>query len=158
MDFNKNKYSAEYNKKNYTGISFRLNNETEADLIDFLNHRNTKQYITDLIRKDIRKDSRRRFVIKGSGYAHNHIDEYPLEVLEELPGDHYSIGYVETLDDAALLIMNYCERATPAGVISVIHRHVCQKEMNGKLYTLIGGIKISDEQKETDKPAGDERA
>lgn len=158
MDFDKKKYSAEYNKSNYTGYSFRLHKEKEADLIDFLSHRNTKDYIISLIRKDIRQDSRKKFTIKGSSYAHNHIDEYPLEVLEELPGDHYSIGYVQSLDDAALLIMNYCDRGTPAGQIGVVRRQVCRKEKDGKMVILIGGIRISDEQKETDEPAGDERA
>lgn len=158
MDFDKKKYSAEYNKNNYTGYSFRLHKDKEADLIDFLAHRNTKDYIIGLIRKDIRQDSRKKFTIRGSSYAHNHIDEYPLEVLEELPGDHYSIGYVQSLDDAALLIMNHCDRGTPAGPICVVHRQVCRKEKDGKMFTLIGGIRTSDEQKETDQPAGDERA
>lgn len=153
MEFDKNRYSSEYNRKNYKGYSFRLNLETEADLIDFLAHRNLKEYVTDLIRKDIRKDQRRKTTIKGSEYKHNHIDQYPFEILEDLPGgDHYTIGYAADLEEAVESIMKYCDQGTPAGMITVLRRQAVMTEHG----LIIGAGRLNNEK--TEQPAQHERA
>ena len=46
---------AKYNKDNIIQISVKLNRSTDKDIIDHLDHVESKQgYIKDLIRKDIR--------------------------------------------------------------------------------------------------------
>ena len=49
--------SMEWHKKHLTQIKFNLNNETESDIIEWLEAKDNKQgYIKDLIRVDIAKN------------------------------------------------------------------------------------------------------
>lgn len=131
MAFNKTEYNSSYNKAHYVSYSFRLNTSgDDADLIKHLKAVGSlKPYLCHLIRKDMKEKARKsRYIINyGSGsYEHNHIKQFPYEIIEDLPGDdHYSIGYAETIDDAALLIMNYVERSgTSTGRIRILQRFV----------------------------------
>lgn len=58
--FDKIKYNNNYNKETYKAISFRLNQKTEADLIEWLADRDTKSYFVELIRRDMRTVKRRQ--------------------------------------------------------------------------------------------------
>lgn len=58
--FDKIKYNNNYNKETYKAVSFRLNQKTEADLIEWLADRDTKSYFVELIRRDMRTVKRRQ--------------------------------------------------------------------------------------------------
>ena len=130
MSFDKMAYNADYNKNNYQSFSFRLAKAGEdADIIKHLKAQpNLKPYLCSLIRKDMKEKARKsRYVVRtGSSYEHDHVKQCPYEVIEDLPyGDHYSIGYAATMDDAALLIMNYVDQqGTINGQIFVVERSV----------------------------------
>lgn len=54
-------YNNTYNRNNYKSFSMRLNNNDEADLIDWLKSQDsTKEYLVSLIRKDMEKASKKR--------------------------------------------------------------------------------------------------
>ncbi|MCI6272658.1 MAG: hypothetical protein MR601_06925 [Erysipelotrichaceae bacterium] len=54
--FNKNNYTKTYNKKNYKNYSFRLNKDTEKDVIDFIEMQSDKKnYFVSLVKKDMTK-------------------------------------------------------------------------------------------------------
>lgn len=129
MAFNKTEYNSAYNKEHYVSFSFRLNNAgSDADIIKHLKSVGSlKPYICHLIRKDMKEKARRsKFIINygSSSYEHNHIKQFPYEVIEDLPGnDHYSIGYAETIEDAAVMIMNYMNRSgSVTGRIRILER------------------------------------
>ena len=148
--FNKADYTAAYNKANYHSYSIRFNNASEADIIRRITEEGgPKDYITRLIRADIKARERRnpRILTPRSGkrppkkqasYQHNHINEYPLEILEQLPGGGYrSIDYAMDMDDAAVTIMKYCDRGTPAGAIVIARREVLR---HGHKYVKVGTV------------------
>lgn len=52
------RYDQDWKAKNTTRIALRLNNNTDADIIEFLDTLNNKQgYIKDLIREDMKKQN-----------------------------------------------------------------------------------------------------
>lgn len=54
-------YNNTYNRNNYKSFSMRLNNNDEADLIDWLKSQDsTKEYLVSIIRKDMEKSSKKR--------------------------------------------------------------------------------------------------
>lgn len=54
-------YNNTYNRNNYKSFSMRLNNNEEADLIDWLKSQDsTKEYLVSLIRKDMEKNSKKK--------------------------------------------------------------------------------------------------
>lgn len=122
MGFNKTDYNSEYNKRNYKSFAIRFNIKTEADIIDYLKNQNVKSYLADLIRKDMRKDQRSKGTIAGPEYRHNHPETWCYEVIEDLPNDHYSIGYAETLDEAKQMIIDYTNEGVPSGMIYIVER------------------------------------
>lgn len=122
MAFDKTRYNSEYNRSKYKSFAVRFNLESEQDIIDYLQHQNLKSYLTDLIRADMKRDGKRRGTIKGPEYRHNHPDVWCYEVIEDLPNDHYSIGYAESLDEAKEMILDYLKQGTPAGMIYIAER------------------------------------
>lgn len=127
-NFVKSEYTKEYNKKKYTSISIRLNNEQDADLIKWLREQeNLTEFLRRMLRSDMKASQRKhRWHKRGSSYEHDHIKGFPYEVLESLPNnDYYSIGYTRTMDDAALIIINYCAvKGTPDGELFIAERSV----------------------------------
>lgn len=54
-------YNNTYNRTNYKSFSMRLNINEEADLIDWLKSQDsTKEYLVNLIRKDMEKSSKKK--------------------------------------------------------------------------------------------------
>lgn len=137
MAFNKTEYNSSYNKDHYVSFSFRLNTSgSDSDIIKHLKSmKSIKPYICHLILKDMKERARKsRWIIKnGSGsYEHDHVKQFPFEIIEDLPfNDHYSIGYAETMDDAAIIIMNYVDRTGIANHIRILRRSV---NKNGHIY------------------------
>ena len=139
-NFVKSNYTRAYNKVTYKNISFRFNVKDEADLIAWLdNQDNLTDYIRRLIRADIKTSQRKHkwHMRTEAGYEHDDVKHYPYEVLEDLPyNDHYSIGYVKSMEDAADLVIKYCdEGGCPQGQIRIIERFVT----GGELGTMIAG-------------------
>ena len=53
---NKQEYNNQYNRSAYTGISFRLSNKSEQEVIDWIrSQENAKEYICSLIVKDMKR-------------------------------------------------------------------------------------------------------
>ena len=49
---------AEYDKKNTTGLYLKLNNHTDADIMEYLNTKSNKQgFIKNLIRTEMQKEN-----------------------------------------------------------------------------------------------------
>lgn len=122
MAFDKTKYNSDYNKRKYKSYAIRFNLESEADIIDYLSNQNIKSYLVNLIRRDMKNDSRRKGTIRGPEYRHNHPETWCYEVIEQLPKDHYSIGYAETLEEARQMIIDYTNEGTPSGMIYIVER------------------------------------
>lgn len=122
MAFNKTAYNSDYNKRKYKSYAIRFNLESEADIIDYLSNQNIKSYLVNLIRRDMKNDSRRKGTISGPEYRHNHPETWCYEVIEQLPKDHYSIGYAETLEEARQMIIDYTNEGTPEGMIYIVER------------------------------------
>lgn len=122
MAFDKTKYNSDYNKRKYKSYAIRFNLESEADIIDYLSNQNIKSYLVNLIRRDMKNDSRRKGVISGPEYRHNHPETWCYEVIEQLSKDHYSIGYAETLEEARQMIIDYTNEGTPEGMIYIVER------------------------------------
>ena len=142
--FNKADYTAAYNKSNYHSYTIRFNINSESDIIRRITEEGgAKEYITRLIRQDIKaRDRRNPYIItrkpgkkpvkKAASYEHDHLKEFPFEVLEALPGGGYnSIGYAGTVDDSIIIILNYVEKGTPAGEILIAERSIVKKSGYG---------------------------
>ena len=132
--FDKKAYTAEYNRKTYHNYTIRFNQGTEADIIKRISEEGgPKDYITRLIRADIKARQRRNPYIvtgrKSAGHEHDHLKEFPFEVLEQIPGGYKSIGYAADMDDAAFMIMNYCDPGTPDGAIMIARRDVLRHSL-----------------------------
>lgn len=53
------KYDQDWKAKNTTRVTVRLNNNTDADIIEYLSTLDSKQgYIKELIREDMKKQNR----------------------------------------------------------------------------------------------------
>ena len=118
---NKMEYNNAYNKQNYTGISFRLNSRTESDLICWIRQQeNTKEYICDLIRKDIKRQSKRIRQERNEANKANQALTY--EVLEDLPfNDHYAAGYTDSIIEAMKILASY-SHSKDCGPLSIVER------------------------------------
>lgn len=133
--FNKAGYTKEYNKANYQSYSARFNIRSEQDVLRRIAEEGSfKEYITRLIRRDINTRERRNpYIITGrksAGGQHDRIKDFPCEVLESLPGGGYrSLGYCESMDDAAILIMNYCDQGTPSGALVIAKRQLLRHSL-----------------------------
>ena len=119
---NKQEYNNSYNKNNYTGISFRLSNTNEKDLIRWLeSQENTKGYIVSLIRADM--DKRQKQQRKLENAYHEMGRDLPYEVLEDLPyNDHHSVAYAGSLLEALKRLEEFTSSSDPMGRVSIIER------------------------------------
>ena len=142
--FDKAAYTAAYNKANYHSYTIRFNIKSESDIIRRISEEGSaKEYIMRLIRQDIKARERRnpyiisrkpgkRPVKKAASYQHDHLKEFPYEVLEARAGGGYrSIGYAENMDNAVVIILNYMERGTPAGEMVIVQRDIVKKSGYG---------------------------
>ena len=127
-NFVKTDYNREYNRAHYTSISLRLDTEKDGDLIKWLKAQgNLTDFIRKLLRSDMKRSQRRhKWHLRGGSYEHDNVRDFPFEVVEKLPYyDYYSVGFCHTLDDAALMIMNYCtQQGTPEGQLMILRREV----------------------------------
>lgn len=127
MSFNKTAYNNEYNAKNYTGISIRLSNTADADVIDFLRSSdlNTKALICKLVRTEMKRRQTRKgwHMNNGDRKIHSDYKRYPFEIIEGLAyGDKYTVGFAATYDAAQDLVYNYQARNAEAGPLAIYHR------------------------------------
>lgn len=127
MSFNKTAYNNEYNAKNYTGISIRLSNTADADVIDFLRSSdlNTKALICKLVRTEMKRRQTKKGWHMNNGDRKIHMDyqRYPFEVIEGLAyGDKYTVGFAASYDAAQDLLYNYQSRNTEAGPLAIYNR------------------------------------
>lgn len=127
MSFNKTAYNNEYNAKNYTGISIRLSNTADADVIDFLRSSdlNTKALICKLVRTEMKRRQTRKgwHMNNGDRKIHKDYQKYPYEVVELLAyNDRYTVGFASSYEAAQDLLFNYQQRNQEAGPLAVYHR------------------------------------
>lgn len=142
--FVKSEYTQKYNKDTYKCISFRFNKQSEPDLIAWLDNQDSvTDYIRKLIRSDMKTSQRRHAWHRRTkaSYEHNDVKHYPYEVIECLPyHDHNTLGYVRSMDEAADLIIKYCEQGCPLGEIIIVQRFIAESgdhvrgEVAGKQY------------------------
>ena len=123
MTYNKQKYNDAYNRANYTGISFRLSNSQDVDVLSALKRcDNLKAYICRLVREDLQKQRKLVFNPADRRLQMDY-QKYPFEVLEDLPyGDRYSVGFAEDLDNALIMMGEYSRRQKGCGKLHVLHR------------------------------------
>ena len=128
--FIKNDYTRQYNKDNYKCISFRFNKTDDAEMVAWLdNQESVTGYIRKLIRADMKTSQRKHkwHLRTKASYEHNDVLHYPYEVIECLPyHDHYTLGYVRSMEEAADLIIKYCEQGCPAGEIIIVKRFISE--------------------------------
>ena len=127
-------YNNAYNKANYTGISFRINNTTEHDIKEMLDMQdNLKAYICKLIRGDIKRQKqmqRRVLLNNGDRKVYEDIDKYCFEVTEDLPFDnHYIVGFAEDIENAQILLGEFAARTPQHGKLRILFRWH-DKELN----------------------------
>lgn len=119
-------YNNAYNKANYTGISFRLNSTSDAEVLAMLKAQdNLKAYICKLVMADIRQKERKkgRVMNRGDRRIHDNIKTYPYEIIEELPnGDRYSVGFCDDMNNAVLMIAEYAARREVTGPLHILQR------------------------------------
>lgn len=119
-------YNNAYNKTNYTGVSFRLNNTSDAEVLAMLKAQdNLKAYICTLVMADIRQKERRkgRVMNRGDRRIHDNIKLYPYEIIEELPnGDRFSVGFCDDMNNAVLMIAEYAARVPVTGPLHILQR------------------------------------
>ena len=122
----KQAYNNAYNKTNYTGVSFRLNNTSDAEVLAMLKSQdNLKAYICKLVMSDIRQKERKkgRVMNRGDRRIHDNIKLYPYEIIEELPnGDRYSVGFCDDMQNAMLMIAEYAARREVTGPLHILQR------------------------------------
>lgn len=120
---NKQEYNNQYNRSAYTGISIRLSNRSEKDLIDWLKSRDDmKGYITSLVRKDMKKQL--RYERRRLNDLYGIQKEKTYEVIEGLPYfDHYSILYTDSIIEALTALAHYSsEKEAQHGPLAIIKR------------------------------------
>jgi len=119
-------YNNAFNRDNYTGVSFRLNNRTEQDVIDVLKSAGSvKAYIVKLIRTDQRRRDARngRVFNNGDRRMHENIDKYPFEVVEFIRGnDRYTVGFADCIENAQAMLSTYASRQQNAGPLKIYER------------------------------------
>lgn len=119
-------YNNAYNKTNYTGVSFRLNNTSDAEVLAMLKAQaNLKAYICKLVMADIRQKERKkgRVMNRGDRRIHDNIKLYPYEIIEELPnGDRFSVGFCDDMNNAVLMIAEYAARVPVTGPLHILQR------------------------------------
>ena len=100
-------YNKAYNKEHYKSISFRLNMDSESDVITHLSKKpNLKAYIVGLIAEDM-------------GMI-NMADAY--EVIERFQGDYYSVGIAGDLKAAVNILADFVQSNEPKGSFQIVHR------------------------------------
>lgn len=126
MSFDKQAYTAAYNKDRYIGVSFRINKQTEKDIADALKDvTNMKEYICRLIRADVKRKQRRAGWVmnKADKKVHQDYARYPFEVVELLAfNDRYTVGFAEDRDSAEMLLSYYQRTNQDAGPLAIYHR------------------------------------
>lgn len=133
--FNKADYTAAYNKANYQSYTIRFNVKSEADLIRRIQEEGSaKEYIARLIRADIKARKRKDpLQVTGRGAAgtdHDNLREYPVEVLEMLPGGGaMHIAYCIDMDTAIMRILIHCDKGCPKGEIMIAKRDVLRHDL-----------------------------
>lgn len=119
-------YNNAYNKTNYTGVSFRLNNTSDAEVLAMLKAQdNLKAYLCRLVMADIRQKERKkgRVMNRGDRRIHDNIKLYPYEIIEELPnGDRFSVGFCDDMNNAVLMIAEYAARVPVTGPLHILQR------------------------------------
>lgn len=120
-------YNNAYNKANYTGVSFRINNVTEKDIKEMLDmQENLKAYICKLIRGDIKRQKqlqRRVLLNPGDRQIYKDINKYCFEVTEDLPFDnHYIVGFAEDIENAQILLGEFAARTPQHGKLRILFR------------------------------------
>lgn len=126
MSFDKKAYNNAYNKKTYTGVSFRLHSVNDADVLDALKDvTNVKEYLCKLVRQDKRRNERKHGYQynRGDRKVHLNYQKYPFEVIEfnELNG-RYTIGYAESYDIARGIADEYLRKHPDAGAVMIYER------------------------------------
>lgn len=127
---NKQEYNNQYNRNAYTGISFRLSNRTESEMIDWIRSQdNAKEYICSLISKDMKRKKKAEREMRNRENLYN--QQFTWEVLEDLPyNDHCSLIYTNSFMEAVSELYNYQQRVHPTlGPIGIIERGY-DKELN----------------------------
>ena len=121
---NKLEYTRQYNKDNYQAFTIRLDRTKDAHIIRALQDIGTpKQYICRLIAADLRKVGTP--IVSGNMASHDDVAGYPFEVLENLNGRHYIVGYCRTIDQARDMLIEYVQRQKKnCGKILILHRDV----------------------------------
>ena len=127
MSFDKSAYNNAYNAKNYTGISIRLSNKEDADVIEFLRSSdlNTKALICKLVRTEMKRRQTKKGWHMNNGDRNIHKDyrRYPFEVIEGLAyGDKYTVGFAASYEAAQDLLYNYQSRTPEAGPLAIYNR------------------------------------
>ena len=121
---NKQEYNNQYNRSSYTGISFRLNNRTEGELIDWIRSQdNAKDYICTLVLKDMKRKKKAEREMKNRENLFH--QQLTWEVLEDLPyNDHYAVGYTSSFLEAVTILSHYSESHTgPLGIVERGYDH-----------------------------------
>jgi hypothetical protein len=121
---NKLEYTRQYNKDNYQAVTIRLDRNKDAHIIRALQESGSpKQYICRLIAADLRKVGTP--IVSGNMASHDDVAGYPFEVLENLNGRHYIVGYCRTIDQARDMLVEYVQRQKKnCGKILILHRDV----------------------------------
>lgn len=115
---NKQEYNIQYNRSAYTGISFRLSNRSEQELIDWIRSQdNAKEYICGLISKDMKRRKKQDREARNRQNLFN--QQFTWEVLEDLPyNDHYAIGCTNSFLEAVTMVAHAAESHTgPLGIV-----------------------------------------
>ena len=115
---NKQEYNNQYNRAAYTGISFRLSNRAEGELIDWIRSQdNAKEYICSLIIRDMKRRKKAEREMRNRENLYN--QQFTWEVLEDLPyNDHYAVGYTNSFLEAVTILSHHSESQTgPLGII-----------------------------------------
>lgn len=115
---NKQEYNNQYNRSAYTGISFRLSNRSEQELIDWIRSQdNVKDYICSLISKDMKRRKKQEREERNRQNLFN--QQLTWEVLEDLPyNDHYAVGYTNSFLEAVTILSHHSESHTgPLGIV-----------------------------------------
>ena len=116
----KAEYNNAYNKANYTGVSFRLSNSEEADLIRWIrNQENAKAYICSLVRADMAKQKKADQARKVKDARADQKKSF--ELMEAFYDSHYTISYSDSYEEALMACMNM-NIASCVGPVIVVER------------------------------------
>lgn len=126
MSFDKKAYNNAYNKKKYTGVSFRLHSVNDADVLEALKDiPNVKEYLCKLVRQDKRRNERKHGYQynRGDRKVHLNYKKYPFEVIEftGLNG-RYTVAYAENYDIAQGIAAAYLQNHPEAAPVAIYER------------------------------------